>query len=151
MFSDFVKVFPQFVQKTIYEHDISHLNLPINNTQTRILMLVSENADCSMSEISAMTGLEKSSFTRSVDHLVKKGFVIKVYPEHDRRITRLALSGKGVHAADRIVRDFDLYLGTLVSHFTDSEKHEFIATLRTLSGYINKIVGGPEKRKTEVI
>ena len=73
MLRDCVKIFPQFVQKAIYKHDISHLNIDINPTQTLILIFVDENNEKSMSEISSMTGLEKSSFTRSVDYLEKNG------------------------------------------------------------------------------
>ncbi len=151
MFREFVKLFPQFVQKTIYEHDISHLKLPINTTQTRILMLVSENKESPMCEISAMTGLEKSSFTRSVDHLVQNGLIVKIYPEHDRRITRLALTAKGSKAAERIVRDFDSYLGSIIAHLSETEKAEFIDALRTMSLYMRKIIGGPGKRHSAAI
>jgi len=59
-----ITVLLQFVKKVHNEHDTSKLNLGINKTQTKILMYLNENSDKSMSGISAMTGLEKSSFTR---------------------------------------------------------------------------------------
>lgn len=142
MFRDCVKNFPQFVQKAIYEHDISKLNLCINTTQTFILMFVNENSEKSMSEISSMTGLEKSSFTRSVDYLVKNGFITRNYPEHDRRKIKLSLTNKGRKAAGLIQRDFDQYLDSLISHFSKKEKEEFYALLPVLSKYIHKIIDG---------
>lgn len=144
MFRDCVKFFPQFVQKTIYQHDISHLNLSINATQTLILMFVHENSENSMSKISSMTGLEKSSFTRSVDYLVKNGFIARNYPEHDRRKTTLSLTNKGVSAAACIQHDFDMYLDSLISHFSENEKAEFFTSLSVLSQYMQKIL----KRET---
>lgn len=142
MFRDCVKIFPQFIQKAIYEHDISKLNLSINTTQTLILMFVNENSEMSMSEISSMTGLEKSSFTRSVDSLVKNGFIIRKYPEHDRRKIRLLLTEKGNNAAELIQRDFDQYLESLISHFSQKEKDEFYILLTGFSKYIHKIIDG---------
>lgn len=139
MFRNSVKIFPRFIQKVLYEHDISGLNLDINTTQTLILMFVNESNDKSMSEISRLTGLEKSSFTRSVDYLVENGFIAKNYPEHDRRKIRLSLTGKGAKAAKLIQNDFDRYLESLISHFSESEKKEFFKSLTAMSKYINRI------------
>jgi len=145
MFRASVKMFPRFVQKVLYEHDISKLNLNINTTQTLILMFVNEDSEKSMSEISTMTGLEKSSFTRSVDYLVKNGFIEKNYPEHDRRKIKLSLTKKGAKAAKLIQHDFDKYLDSLISHFSENEKKEFFESLAAMSKYICKIVEGTKK------
>jgi len=140
MFRDSIKVLPMFVQKAIYEHDISHLNLSINSTQTLILMFVNENSGKSMSEISSLTGLEKSSFTRSVDYLVNNGLVAKNYPPYDRRTIHLSLTARGCRAADLIRNDFDCYLDSLIAHFSEGEKAEFLSSLEILSRYMQKIV-----------
>jgi DNA-binding MarR family transcriptional regulator len=145
MFQNRFTVFPQFVKKIFYDHDISKLKLAINKTQTIILMLVNENNEKSMSEISQMTGLEKSSFTRSVDFLVKNGFIVRKSPENDRRVIKLALTKKGVKAADLIKKDFDEYCESLVSEFTEKEKAEFFVSLDTISKYITMIVAGKQR------
>lgn len=134
-----VLILPQFIQKVLYGHDISHLNLAINTTQTRILMFVSDHPGRSMSEISFLIGLEKSSFTRSVDHLLKLGFLTKQYPEHDRRKVTLALTKKGERAAERIRDDFDAYFESIISHFSEREKREFRETLSSLARFIDRI------------
>lgn len=142
MIRDRVSLFPQFVKKFFYEHDISKLNLAINKTQTNILMFISENNDKSMSEISLMNGLEKSSFTRSVDCLVKNGFITRNAPEKDRRIIKLSLTKKGIKAANLIKDDFDTYWASLMSDFTEIEKSEFFESLAVISKYMNKILAG---------
>jgi DNA-binding MarR family transcriptional regulator len=145
MYSDRFNHFPQFIKKVFYEHDISKLNLGINKTQTNILMHVSENGEKSMSEISMMTGLEKSSFTRSVDCLVKNGFIIKKSSESDGRIKKLSLTNKGVKAAKFIKDDLDVYLESLVSDFSEREKKDFFESLAIVSKYINKILEGNKR------
>ncbi|HOO73605.1 MAG TPA: MarR family winged helix-turn-helix transcriptional regulator [Spirochaetota bacterium] len=145
MFSDKINCFPQFLKKAFYDHDISKLKLDINKTQTQILMLVSVNREKSMSEISLMTGMEKSSFTRSVERLVKKGFVTRNPSKSDRRIIQLSLTNKGSKAAKSIKNDFDGHLESLISGFSEEEKKEFFASLETVSGYVNKILTSEKK------
>jgi DNA-binding MarR family transcriptional regulator len=140
MFRNSIKVFPPFLKKVLYEHDISKLKLDINKTQTNILMLVYEHSEKSMSEISLMTGLEKSSFTRSADYLVKNGFITRNSPETDRRKIKLSLTNKGTKAAKHIKDDFNIYLDSLISDFSEIEKKEFFDSLSTLSKYIDRIL-----------
>jgi len=145
MFRDKITVLPQFVKKVFYEHDISKLNLGINKTQTNILMFINENNEKSMSEISSMTGLEKSSFTRSVDYLVEHGFITRNPPENDRRKIKLSLTKKGIRAANLIKNDFDLYWDSLISDFSENEKKEFFELLNTISDYMTKILARKQK------
>jgi DNA-binding MarR family transcriptional regulator len=142
MFRDKINHFPPFVKKVFYEHDISTLNLDINKTQTNILMHVSEYGEKSMSEISLMTGLEKSSFTRSADYLEKNGFITRNTSENDRRIITLSLTNKGIKAAKIIKDDYNLYLESLISDFSEKEKKDFFKSLAVVSKYMNKILEG---------
>lgn len=140
MFRRSIKVLPQFVKMVLREGDISKLNLDINSTQTNILMSVDEHGEKSMSEISVLTGLEKSSFTRSVDSLVKRGFLTRNSPENDRRKIKLSLTGKGTKAVKLIRNNLDDYLESLLSDFSSKEKEEFLKSLNTISKYLDKIM-----------
>ncbi len=145
MLRDKLTLFPQFVKKVFYEHDISKLNPGINKTQTIILMLINENNEKSMSEISSMTGLEKSSFTRSVDYLEQNGFITRNPMENDRRIIKLSLTRKGVKTANIIREDFDAYCESLICDFSNMEKKEFFNSLDTITIYMNRILTGKQK------
>ena len=145
MFRERIAVFPHFVKKFFYDHDISKLNLDINKTQAKILMLINENNDKSMSEISLIAGLEKSSFTRSVDYLVSMGFITRNQTKNDRRITKLSFTEKGSRAVDILRNDFDFYWESLISGFSEDEKKEFFESLETISKYLNKMITGKQK------
>lgn len=145
MFRSSIKNLPQFIKKVLYECDISKLNLNINKTQTNILMSVEKNCDKSMSAISLMTGLDKSSFTRSVDSLVKNGFLEKKSPENDRRKIKLSLTNKGKKAAKLIRNNLDAYSDSLLAGFSEKEKTEFFQSLKILSKYIDRML--EENRK----
>ncbi len=140
MFHDKITIFPQFMKKVFYEHDISKLKLTINKTQTHILMCINENDEKSMSEISLMTGLEKSSFTRSVDDLVQNGLITRIALENDRRKIKLSLTNKGIKAAKLIKNDFNVYLDSLISDFSEKEKNEFFESLEIVSKFMIKIL-----------
>lgn len=145
MLNDTIKLFPQFVKKVLHEHDISGLNLDINRTQTKILMFVHEYAERSMFEISLMTGLDKSSFTRSVDYLVNNGFLVKNSPENDRRKIHLSLTDKGMNTAQLIRRDLDIYFESMLADFSGKERSEFIQSLDNVLKYINRILESGRK------
>ncbi len=145
MYRDRLTILPQFVKKVFYDHDISKLGLNINKTQINIMMLIDENKNSSMSEISQMTGIEKSSFTRSVDCLEKNGFITRNAIENDRRITKLSLTKNGIKATTLIRNDFDKYLESLINGFSEDEKNEFLGSLESISKYMHKILGGKQK------
>lgn len=140
MFHDNIKVFPQFIKKILREHDLSGLALNINTTQTEILMFIYENSDKTMSELSSMVGLDKSSFTRSVDSLVNRGFITKKDNHLDKRKIYLSLTDTGLAAAKGIKDEYDNYLESLLSGFSKEEKADFLFSLNTVSKYINKII-----------
>lgn len=140
MFHDSIKIFPQFLKKVLRKRDLSGLNLNINTTQTEILMFIYENSDKSMSELSSMVGLDKSSFTRSVDSLVNRNFITKKYHHQDKRKIYLSLTDMGFTAAKGIKNEFEHYLESLLSNFSNEEKSDFLLSLNTVSRYINKIL-----------
>lgn len=135
-----IRNLPQFVRMVLREFEISDMDYEINKTQINILMSVDENGDLSMSEISRITGLEKSSFTRSVDFLERKDFLERVFPDHDRRKVMLALTPKGVKAVTHIRKELDEYMRSLLSEFSEKEKSDFFGSLDVLSGYIDRIL-----------
>lgn len=144
MYREHIEILPRFIQKAIYGNDLSRLNIPLNTTQTRILMFINNDNTRTMSEISRMIGLDKSSFTRSVDSLVHTGYVSKKTQPHDRRTIRLELTAKGIKAACMIENDFDRYFSTLIESFAENEKAEFLGALKTFSRYAHRIMDREE-------
>ena len=136
---NYIRDFPKFLKKIMNEQDLSKYDLNINKTQTNILMSVDENRNISMSKLSEIVGLEKSSFTRSVEHLVKNGFLTRKNLENDKRTINLSLTEKGTHAVRLIRKNLDNYLTVLSEILTEKEKKEFFEALKTVSKYFNKI------------
>ena len=86
-----LKTLPMLVKNIFYSTDTSSLNLDINKTQEAILMAIKDHQNKSMKEISRFIGLEKSSYTRSVDILVEKGYLEREINKFDKRKIHLLL------------------------------------------------------------
>lgn len=127
-----------FIKFTFNDLDISQLNLDINKTQRSVLMCIFDNSDKTMNEISYLVGLEKSSFTRSVENLINIGYLNRNSDLNDRRKIYLALTEKGMEIAIAINEIADKHFGNMLLKLTDTEQNEFIAALETVSKYIKK-------------
>lgn len=134
-----LKTLPMLVKNIFYSTDTSSLNLEINKTQEAILMSIKDHQNKSMNEISKFVGLEKSSYTRSVDILVNKGFLEKETNTLDKRKIHLRLTDKGKNATISIDKIMDIYLDRLCQDFESDEKEEFIKALEIVSKYSLRI------------
>lgn len=140
-----IKDLPQFVRKLFYENDISELNLDINLTQTIILMFLDSHKNKSMSELSKLVGLEKSSFTRSVDYLEESKFIKRNYSSEDRRKITISFTEKGLKAVKLIKNDWNEHFRSLISTLSAEEQKEFSDALKTVSKYVQQMLNSPRK------
>ena len=134
-----LKTLPMLVKNIFYSTDTSSLNLDINKTQEAILMAIKDHQNKSMKEISNLIGLEKSSYTRSVDILVEKGYLEREINKFDKRKIHLLLTNKGINAAKAIDEIMDIHLDIICNNFNIHEKEEFIKALGIVSQYSIKI------------
>ncbi len=140
-----IRDLPQFVRKLFYENDISELNLDINLTQTIILMFLDSNKNKSMSELSKLVGLEKSSLTRSVDYLEGRKFIKRNYSSEDRRKITISFTEKGLKAVKLIKDDWNEHFRSLVSTLSAEEQKEFSDAIKTVSKYVQQMLCRPGK------
>ena len=71
--------------------------------QWRAISTVRRFGACGMSELSAFTAVDRTTLTRSVDQLVRRGLISRETPESDRRQVRLSLTAEGHAIYDRAV------------------------------------------------
>ena len=128
------------VKNIFYLTDTAKLNLGINKTQETILMAIKDYQNKSMCEISQFIGLEKSSYTRSIEILVEKGFVEKIPMENDRRKINLKLTKKGIDSAKLVDDIMDSHLDNISSLFDSKEKETIINALKIVTDFSHKIV-----------
>lgn len=134
-----LKAIPMLDKNIFYSTNTSILNLEINKTQEAILMAINDHQNKSMCELSRFIGLEKSSYTRSVDILVEKGFLEKISDIKDKRKIKLNLTPKGKKSAILIDEIMDIHLDNICKLFTIEEKNNVISALKIISDFSYKI------------
>jgi len=135
-----LSIIPMFHKKFFKNMDISSLNLSINATQQKVLMIISDNISNSMTEISKMISLEKGSFTSTVDGLIKKGLLQRKYSDIDRRKIKLALTEEGKYMATEIKKIMEKLLEEKFKSFTDEEIKEFNNALNIIAKCTAKMI-----------
>lgn len=97
------------------------------------LRYVEENGSANMKEIANFLHITPPSATSVIDSLVKRGFIVRVEDESDRRAIRLRITEIG----KKLVHDsFKRMTGMIEKHIdrlTESEKESFLSILHKIS------------------
>ena len=83
-------------------------------------------------ELAAELGVTGAAMTTRVDAMVRRGYVVRRHDRDDRRRNIVALTRKGVAAADRIIAGQLDVEGELVGALTESQQDQLTALLRRL-------------------
>lgn len=69
------------------------------------LMCVVQHRSPALGELAAELGCDKTNITGLVDRIVQRGLIERVADDHDRRITRVRVTGSGRQLIQRFDRD----------------------------------------------
>jgi len=83
-------------------------------------------------ELAAELGITGAAMTNRVDAMVRRGYVVRRYDRDDRRRNVVALTRKGVAAAERIVAGQRDVEADLIATLTDAQQEQLITLLRRL-------------------
>lgn len=115
------------------------LDIPISRTMECVIMLLYKNPDCTMSELSQKAGLEKSSFTRVADSLIKQGFAQREYNKCDRRKVIINLTDEGIEIAKKLNILLNEHAKTAMSLLNTKEKERLFELLSEANKILAKI------------
>lgn len=88
------------IQGRVFEHILTQHGIDqFNGAQGRILYILWNNDDISISELANKTGLAKTTLTSMLDRLEMSGYLQRVYDKDDRRkinikLTKIAIAMK---------------------------------------------------------
>jgi DNA-binding MarR family transcriptional regulator len=83
-------------------------------------------------ELANELGVTGAAMTSRVDAMARRGYVVRRYDRNDRRRNVVALTRKGVAAAERIVAGQQDVERDLVGTLTEAQQEQLIALLRRL-------------------
>jgi len=105
--------------------DISSLDLGLNRTQERVLMMAWHKHGAPMQFLSREAGLEKGSLTTVIDSLEERGLVIRKRDEEDHRSFIVTPTAEGERQAQMIETLFQEHVKILLAKLTNEEAIEF--------------------------
>ena len=105
-------------------------------SQTRILLVLALNGGISIYELSKATNIGKSSITKSVKILEKKGFLTKEIDSQDNRKKYIKITPKGLEVQKLAVRMNDEIENKINEEFGENEINELKEKLEQLIGII---------------
>lgn len=110
----------------------------ISVNDLHIIHIISLNDNITSSQISKKIMLTKATLTRSIDKLVRLGYVKRFYNKNDRRIINLKLSNRGKLLYRLHNKDNKKYIDMLLDGLSKDEKEEFLSRIEKLIEYIKK-------------
>ena len=84
-------------------------------------------------ELSEILDLDKSTLSRTVDSLVKEGYVVREIPPDNRRTVKLSLTKKGKMAVDEINVNCDGYYQKLLQDIKPAERAAVMKSLAAVA------------------
>jgi len=132
MDNNFLKKFREILR--LFDRELFFQNLSsccggVTLAQCHTLLEIENNENISVTELAGNLMLDKSTVSRSVEGLVKYGFVDRVIPSENRRITTLSLTGSGRNTCNDIKWHNEKYLQDALAQLSNNEKKELLKLL----------------------
>lgn len=120
-----------FQNETIFCEDVTF-------SQFSILNYVSKTGVLEMSELHELLSVEKSTTTRQVEPLIKKGYLKKIRSIHDSRIIELHLTSEGKKAHHDVWNCISDFMVKMDQSIPDDKKGEVIGAIEIFINSIEK-------------
>jgi DNA-binding MarR family transcriptional regulator len=127
-------IFEQTFQKKIIS---KFKNLSKN--QPMVIKIIGMEGEIMPSTIGKYTGMEKSSLTRMVDDLEKKGIVFRKTDPEDRRKVLVSLTDRGVECYDY----FNQVAEEIFNLVDEKDVEDFVQSLETMVRILRKAASQP--------
>jgi len=128
--TELIEITPEFlvlIRQKVKKHSASNLTMP----QLRILSRL-KKGPLRNSELADRCGLDVTSMSRMVDHLVKCGFILRSTNPQDKRCVKLQLSAKGRREQEDVVATIRTWITANMAHLSASEQAQLSVGLKML-------------------
>lgn len=110
----------------------------INKTEATALLFVNDYDRSSQTYINSYFLLNKSSMTKVINRLVKKGYVTRIDNENDKREKLIGLTEKGALIIPKIKEELDDWNDYMIENLTTEEKEVFQSVLYKVAKHITQ-------------
>jgi DNA-binding MarR family transcriptional regulator len=111
----------------------------LSKNQPIVIKIIGIEGEIMPSTLGKYTGMEKSSLTRMVDDLEKKGIVFRKTDPEDRRKVLVSLTEKGLDCYNRLSQITTEMAEELLQFVDDKDVENFMHSLETIVKILRKI------------
>ncbi len=127
------------LENMIFEHTFQKKILmrftELSKNQPTVIKIIGMEGEIMPSTIGNFTGMNKSSLTRMIDDLEKKGMVFRKNDPEDRRKVLVSLTNKGLECCNH----FNEILDEILRHADEKDVNEYLQSLETTVRILNNI------------
>ncbi|GAB6167548.1 hypothetical protein JCM1393_00080 [Clostridium carnis] len=128
-----IAIIYHWMKEMFKNFEVSEVETSLNSTQARVIIMIYNHKDNTMSKISRGVGLEKGSFTSVIDNLIEEGYVIRNRNVKDRRKISLELTEKGRLIAEDMQNIMLKKIEAFIYKDGDEKAKEYLNAIRVLS------------------
>ena len=132
-------------ERELFFQNVSSCCNGVSLPQCHVLLEVENQKNITVTELSENLTLEKSTISRTVDNLVKKGFLSREIPEENRRTVRLQLTNKGEKTCENINWNNNHFISEVMDSISEDEQEEFIRLFNKITQKMVDLRPGQEK------
>lgn len=136
---DIISAIPALMHALFHDIDMIELNIPVNRTQRKVLIVIDRLPAVTMTQISRLSGLEKGSFTAVADKLIAMGLVKRERDPGDRRKILLRPTREGAAITRMLIQNAEIHLEKKLSRLDESERRDLMEAFSVLSGLVEKL------------
>ena len=111
----------------------------LSKNQPMVIKIIGMEGEVMPSTIGKYTGMEKSSLTRMVDNLEKKGIVYRKTDPDDRRKVLVSLTEKGMRYYNYLTKITAEMADEILKFVDEQDVEEFVQSLETMVRILRKI------------
>ena len=121
------------------EMDSRRLSTQFNTTPAQLLALrqLLDSADKSLAKLAEEVGLSSSTMVGVVDRLEKKGLVVRIRGQKDRRLVNIVITDEGRQYLDKSPKLLQDKLIESLSSYSDSNKTKILDSLRKITDILD--------------
>lgn len=111
----------------------------LSKNQPIVIKIIGIQGEIMPSTLGKYTGMDKSSLTRMVDDLEKKGIVFRKTDPDDRRKVLVSLTGKGLNCYNYLTKITVEMADEILTFVDDRDIEEYLQSLETMVKILRKI------------
>jgi DNA-binding MarR family transcriptional regulator len=115
--------------------------LGLNVARHRAISVIARLEPCAMNELAEFAAVDRTTLTRTVDQLVRSGWVTRATPKADRRQVRLTLTREGREVFRKALKALYRINLAALEGIPDAERRAAAHTLRKIAA---GLVGDPD-------